>query len=92
MTDSADDPTLLELAKKFLRNAFLEGVKNGRQNRSHPSGRPRLQEGAAGDMERRAYFVGWQHGRSNPNALDAAACESYINDVLGSDRGTEDSN
>jgi hypothetical protein len=88
MTDSADDPTLLELAGRFLRGAFLEGVKNGRQNRSHPSERPGLHEGKAGDMERQAYFVGWQHGQSNPDAeADDAACEDYLKDVFG----TEDS-
>ena len=92
MTDSADDATLLELTKRFLRSAFLEGVKDGRQKRSHPSERPRLQEGKVADMELQAYFVGWQHGRSNPDASDVAACENYIKDVLGSERGTDDSN
>jgi hypothetical protein len=88
MTDSANDPTLLELAKRFLRSAFFEGVKNGRQNRSHPSERPRLEEGKIGDMERQAYSVGWQHGQSNPDAeADDAACENYMKDVFE----TEDS-
>ena len=89
-SDEAKESALLEFLRRLVRDAFLEGVKNGRQNRSHPSQRPRLQEGRVADMQRQAYFEGWQHGQSNPNAPAAAACESYVRRVLFDDDKADD--
>ncbi len=83
MTDRDPGEVLGEFARKLVRDAFLEGVKNGRQNRSHPSERRWLDGALPESLERTAYDVGWHRGRADPNAPAAAGCEEYVRSVFG---------
>ena len=86
MTEAGNDPVLEEFARKAIGDAFMEGVRNGRENRSHPSQRPPQPRGAMADLERNAYAIGWHHGRSlSPADSTDLARENVIDDLLGTE-------